>query len=62
MIDVGSVIIGAVLGAAFASSLYEISLRKKINRMLSIMKRADQVQKDMDELERKINERKGGRK
>lgn len=61
MIDVFSVIIGAALGAVFASSAYEISLRKKINRMLSIIKQADQVQRDIDELERKINN-KGGKK
>ena len=61
MIDAVSVVVGAVIGAVFTSSLYELSIRKKVMRMIAIMKRADQVQKDLDILAEKINNKKGGK-
>lgn len=61
MIDGLSVVVGAVIGAVFTASLYELSIRKKVMRMIAIMKRADQVQKDLDILAEKINNKKGGK-
>jgi hypothetical protein len=62
MIDVFSVVIGVVIGIVFTASAYEIYMRKKVMRMMSIIKRADQVQKDLDILAEKINDKKGGQK
>jgi hypothetical protein len=61
MIDAVSVVVGSVIGAVFTASLYELSIRKKVMRMIAIMKRADQVQKDLDILAEKINNKKGGK-
>lgn len=61
MIDGLSVVVGAVIGAVFTASLYELYMRKKVMRMIAIMKRADQVQKDLDILAEKINNKKGGK-
>jgi hypothetical protein len=61
MIDAVSVVVGAVIGAVFTASLYELYMRKKVMRMIAIMKRADQVQKDLDILAEKINNKKGGK-
>jgi hypothetical protein len=62
MIDVFSVVVGVVIGIVFTASAYEIYMRKKVMRMMSIIKRADQVQKDLDILAEKINDKKGGQK
>jgi hypothetical protein len=59
MIDV---VIGVIIGVVFTASAYEIYIRKKVMRMMSIIKRADQVQKDLDILTEKINDKKGGQK
>ena len=62
MIDAVSVVVGVVIGIVFTASAYEIYMRKKVMRMMSIIKRADQVQKDLDILAEKINNKKGGQK
>jgi hypothetical protein len=56
------VVIGVVIGVVFTASAYEIYIRKKVMRIMSIIKRADQVQKDLDILAEKINDKKGGQK
>jgi hypothetical protein len=64
MIDVVSVVIGAVVGAVFTTSVYEIFLRKKVNRIISLIQRAHKVDSDIDKLAKKIDEinnKKGGK-
>jgi hypothetical protein len=63
MIDVVSVVIGAVVGAVFTASAYEIFLRGKMNRIISLIQRANQVNLDIDKLAEKIEDiknKKGG--
>jgi hypothetical protein len=65
MIDVVSVVIGAAVGGVFTASAYEIFLRKKMNKIISLMQRANQVQLDIENLAEKIEEiknKKGGDK
>jgi hypothetical protein len=65
MIDVVSVVIGAVVGAVFTASAYEILLRKKMSKIISLMQRANQVSLDIENLAEKIEEiknKKGGDK
>jgi hypothetical protein len=64
MIDVVSVVIGAAVGAVFTASAYEIFLRKKVNRIISLIQRAHKVDSDIDNLAKKIddiNNKKGGK-
>jgi hypothetical protein len=63
MIDVISIIVGAVVGAVFTASAYEIFLRRKMNRIISLIQRANQVNLDIDKLAEKIEDiknKKGG--
>ena len=63
MIDVVSVVIGAVVGAVFTASAYEIFLRKKVNRIISLIQRANQINLDIENLAEKIDDiknKKGG--
>jgi hypothetical protein len=63
MIDVVSIIVGAAVGAVFTASAYEIFLRRKMNRIISLIQRANQVNLDIDKLAEKIEDiknKKGG--
>jgi hypothetical protein len=64
MIDAGSVVIGAIIGAVFMASIYEVIIRKRMKRLMSIMARAQRVDADMAELSRRIEDlknKKGGK-
>lgn len=65
MMDAVSIIVGAALGAVATASLYEIIIRKRMNRLMSIMSRARIVNAEMEILAGKIEElknKKGGDK
>jgi hypothetical protein len=63
MIDIVSVVIGAAVGGVFTASAYEIFLRKKVNKIISLIQRANQVNLDIENLAQKIDDiknKKGG--
>jgi hypothetical protein len=64
MIDAVSVVVGAVIGVIFMASVYEVVIRKRMKRLMSIMARAQKVDADMAELGRRIEDlknKKGGK-
>jgi uncharacterized membrane protein len=64
VIDVVSVVVGAIIGAVFMASVYEVIIRKRMKRLISIMARAQKVDADIADLGRRIEDlknKKGGK-
>jgi hypothetical protein len=64
MIDAVSVVVGAIIGAVFMASVYEVIIRKRMKRLISIMARAQKVDADIADLGRRIEDlknKKGGK-
>lgn len=63
--DTVSLVVGAAIGAVFMASVYEVLIRKRMKRLMMIMARAQKVEADMADLDRRIkelNNKKGGDK
>jgi hypothetical protein len=64
MIDALSIVIGVVIGVVFTASVYEIYIKSKVRRLHSIIMRASKVDKDIEDLSKKIDDlknKKGGK-
>jgi Trk-type K+ transport system membrane component len=62
-VDTMSLLVGAALGGVAVGSLYEIIIRKRMNRLMRIMSRAHTVEVSIADISKRIEElknKKGG--